>query len=103
MSERVSDERLARLPGLLEAAERRVNVHVFGGPGDSALATIPANPERDVDLLLMEAAKVCRDLAAVRADLAEALGLLRESRSEGWHADDAGWERVDALLRKVGM
>lgn len=106
MSERVSDERLARLPGLLEAAERRVNVHVFGGPGDSALATIPANPERDVDLLLMEAAKVCRDLAAVRADLAEALGLLREvNRSciDSYYLPGGFQDRLDALLRKVGM
>ena len=44
------------LPKLLREAERRVNAHVFKTGGDDALASIPANLDRDVDLLLMEAA-----------------------------------------------
>lgn len=44
------------LPKLLREAERRVNARVFNRSGDSSLASIPANRDRDVDLLLMEAA-----------------------------------------------
>lgn len=44
------------LPELLRDAERRLNAHIFKRGGDDALASIPANPDRDVDLLLMEAA-----------------------------------------------
>lgn len=44
------------LPKLLRDAERRVNAHVFKTGGDDSLASIPANLDRDVDLLLMEAA-----------------------------------------------
>lgn len=44
------------LPQLLRDAERRVNAHVFKRGGDDSLASIPADLDRDVDLLLMEAA-----------------------------------------------
>lgn len=43
------------LPELLRDAETRLNAHVFHKEGDSALVSIPANRDRDVDLLLMEA------------------------------------------------
>lgn len=42
-----------------------------------------------------------RDLAAARASLDEALGLLREYGTDSEFDDYC--ERVDALLRKVGM
>lgn len=45
------------LSKLLRDAERRVNAHVFKTGGDDSLASIPANRDRDVDLLLMEAAE----------------------------------------------
>jgi hypothetical protein len=44
------------LPKLLREAERRVNARVFRTGGDDSLASIPANRDRDVDLLLIEAA-----------------------------------------------
>lgn len=55
----MTNKRLQALPELLRAAERRVNKHLFGRDcGDSAtLASIPANPDHDVDLLLIEAAQ----------------------------------------------
>ena len=52
------------LPKLLRAAERRVNAHVFRTGGDDSLASIPANLDRDVDLLLMEAAGELERLSA---------------------------------------
>lgn len=59
-----SKERFSRLPQLLREAERRVNAHVFKQPGDSALCSIPANTDRDVDLLLIEAASAIELLCA---------------------------------------
>jgi hypothetical protein len=57
------------LPTLLRDAERRVNARVFKTGGDDALASIPANRDRDVDLLLMEAANLIehrdRQVAAI--------------------------------------
>ena len=53
------------LPRLLREAERRVNAHVFRRGGDDALVSIPANPNRDVDLLLMEAAAEMERLQAI--------------------------------------
>lgn len=63
-----SNQRIARLPGLLREAERRVNAHVFKQPGDSALCSIPANHDRDVDLLLIEAASAIEFLLRTRVE-----------------------------------
>jgi hypothetical protein len=60
-----SKEHLKALPRLLREAERRVNAHVFRRGGDDSLASIPANPERDVDLLLMQAAETLEAMATV--------------------------------------
>lgn len=57
------------LPKLLREAERRVNARVFKTGGDDSLASIPANLDRDVDLLLMEAANVIERLRAACAEL----------------------------------
>lgn len=56
------------LPLLLRDAERRVNAHVFRRGGDDSLASIPANVDRDVDLLLMEAAAEIERLTEAVAD-----------------------------------
>lgn len=56
------------LPLLLREAERRVNAHVFRRGGDDSLASIPANVDRDVDLLLMEAAAEIERLTEAVAD-----------------------------------
>jgi hypothetical protein len=60
---------LRNLPALLRAAERRVNAHVFRTGGDDTLASIPANLDRDVDLLLMEAANEIEQLRAYIEDI----------------------------------
>jgi hypothetical protein len=62
------------LPQLLRDAERRVNAHVFKRGGDDSLASIPANLDRDVDLLLMEAALEIELLQDREARLREKLG-----------------------------
>lgn len=85
MSERVSDERLAQTLDEL------------------GVALLVGDKPRVSKEECNDAARRLRELAAARAELAEALGVLREARSEGWYADDDGWKRVDALLRKVGM
>lgn len=59
-----SNVRLKALPELLRAAERRVNRHIFGH--GASLASIPANRDHDVDLLLVEAAKAIEDVLAER-------------------------------------
>jgi hypothetical protein len=83
-----TDER--SLPKLLREAERRVNAHVFKTAGDSALASIPANRDRDVDLLLIEAADEIERLQAMYLSAvrgrAEFRKLVREMR-----------ERVEAI------
>lgn len=53
MTSQASKER--SLPALLRAAERRVNAHCFTGDKQT-FASIPANRDRDLDLLLCEAA-----------------------------------------------
>jgi hypothetical protein len=117
-----SKERLARLPHLLRDAERRVNAHVFKGPGDSTLCSIPANVDRDVDLLLIEAASAielfCRPDGETKAPRAptcfhawvgdddcpycrneEAMACFAAAEVEGW--SDALVEGDIARLRDV--
>lgn len=59
---RVPKERLAELPKLLREAERRVNNHVWGDRG--AIVSIPADRNRDVDMLLLEAADAIEQSSA---------------------------------------
>lgn len=54
-----TDER--SLPKLLREAERRVNAHVWGDR--RSVVSIPADRDRDVDLLLMEAAATIEALS----------------------------------------
>lgn len=56
-----SNQRLP-LPTLLREAERRVNQHIWGDK--RALVSIPAVPDRDVDILLLEAAEEIERLHA---------------------------------------
>jgi len=51
----VTKQRVIELLGLLREVERRVNRHVFHREPQT-FASIPANRDRDLDLLLMEAA-----------------------------------------------
>lgn len=65
MTEAHRTEDRRNLPKLLREAERRVNARVFRTGGDDALASIPANRDRDVDLLLMEAADTIEAMASI--------------------------------------
>jgi hypothetical protein len=60
-----SNERLP-LPVLLRNAERRVNQHIWGDK--RAIVSIPAVPDRDVDILLLEAADEIERLSAELKD-----------------------------------
>lgn len=98
-----------KLPTLLREAERRVNAHVFRRGGDDSLASIPANHERDVDLLLIEAADEIERLRAFIGEIAgwpvakwmayEAKKVLSESHEPIAQFPAAGEDHPD--LRKV--
>lgn len=67
-----------KLPELLRAAERRINAHVWPNApenrgADAHLASIPANPDTDVDLLLMEAANKIEEMFKLLLECRDAL------------------------------
>lgn len=62
---------MTQLTERLRDAADRVSRHCFKQPGDSGLMSIPANPERDVDLLLVEAAGMIDGLLGVLETIAE--------------------------------
>jgi len=79
------------LPKLLRDAERRVNAHVFKTGGDDSLASIPANPDRDVDLLLVEAAERLEKAEALIRQASPSRSILTEQGALDWQARRFEW------------
>lgn len=79
------------LPKLLREAERRVNAHVFKRGGDDSLASIPANRDRDVDLLLMEAAERLEKADALIRQASPSRSILTDEGVVDWQARRFEW------------
>lgn len=90
----MTNERLLELPKLLREAERRVNNHVWGTR--AAIVTIPADPNRDVDMLLLEAAAEIERRKSREDQLME---FLRSFISGGSNQDFKPW--ASELYRKL--
>ena len=80
----------------LRSAADRVSRHCFNKAGDTALMTIPADPQRDVDLLLCQAAD---EIERLRVLLRELLLDARDMIRAG--IDDYDGVQEDALVGRI--
>jgi hypothetical protein len=90
------------LPKLLRDAERRVNARVFRTGGDDSLASIPANRDRDVDLLLMEAAERLEQAEALIRQASPSRSILTEEGAVDWQARRFEWLSDSASTTQTG-
>ena len=89
------------LPALLREAERRVHGNVFANAGIT-LVSVPADPDHDVDVLLIEAADCIEAMQQHIGELQEELTVtMNQATSDQPLGLDAALEKIAQLEAKL--